>query len=95
MKLVPINDKIVVRRDVSDEKSKGGIILPDNAKEKPRTGKVLAVGDGKLLDNGKSSEMCVKEGDRVLFTAYSGNEVDIDGEKLVILFENDILAVVK
>ena len=94
MKVVPLNDKLVVKRLEAEDKTAGGILLPDTAKEKPRQGKVLSVGDGKLLDNGKRATFQVKEGDRVLFTSYAGNEVNIDGEELLIMSEDDILAVV-
>jgi chaperonin GroES len=95
MKVVPLNDKIVVKRLEAEEKSAGGILLPDTAKEKPKQGKVLSVGDGRLLDNGKRAAFQVKEGDRVLFTSYAGNEVSLDGEEYLIMSEDDILAVVE
>jgi chaperonin GroES len=95
MTVVPLNDKIVVKRLEAEEKTAGGIVLPDTAKEKPRQGKVLSLGDGKHLDNGKRAPFQVKEGDRVLFTSYAGNEVTIDGEELLIMTEDDILAVVE
>ena len=95
MKIVPLNDKIVVERLEADEKTTGGIILPDTAKEKPKQGKVLSLGDGKLLDNGKRAPFQVKEGDRVLFSSYAGNEVNIDGEDLLVMAEDDILAVIE
>jgi len=94
MKVVPLNDKIVVKRLEAEEKTAGGIVLPDSAKEKPKQGKVLSVGDGKLLDSGKRAPFQVKEGDRVLFTSYAGNEVTVDGEEYLIMSEDDILAVV-
>ena len=94
MKVVPLNDKIVVKRLEAEEKTAGGIVLPDTAKEKPRQGKVLSLGEGKLMDNGKRAAFQVKEGDRVLFTSYSGNEVTIDDQELLIMTEDDILAVV-
>ena len=94
MKVVPLNDKIVVKRLEAEDKTAGGIVLPDTAKEKPRQGKVLSVGDGKLLDNGKRAAFQVKEGDRVLFTSYAGNEVTVDGQELLIMSEDDILAIV-
>lgn len=94
MKVVPLNDKIVVKRLEAEEKTAGGILLPDTAKEKPKQGKVLSVGDGKLLENGKRAPFQVKEGDRVLFSAYAGNEVNVDGEEYLIMSEDDILAVV-
>jgi chaperonin GroES len=95
MKVVPLNDKIVVKRVEAEEKTAGGIVLPDTAKEKPRQGKVLSIGEGKLLDNGKRAPFQVKEGDRVLFSSYAGNEVNIDGEDLLVMAEDDILAVIE
>jgi len=95
MKVVPLNDKIVVKRVEAEEKTAGGIVLPDTAKEKPKQGKILSVGDGKLLENGKRAAFQVKEGDRVLFTSYAGNEVTVDGEEYLIMSEDDILAVVE
>ncbi len=95
MKVVPLNDKIVVKRLEAEEKTAGGIVLPDTAKEKPKQGKVLSLGEGKRLDNGKRASFQVKEGDRVLFTAYAGNEVTIDGDEYLIMTEEDILAVVE
>jgi chaperonin GroES len=94
MKVVPLNDKIVVKRLEAEEKTAGGIVLPDTAKEKPKQGRVLSVGDGKLLDNGSRAPFQVKEGDRVLFTSYAGNEVTVDGEEYLIMSEDDILAIV-
>ena len=93
MKVVPLNDKIVVKRVEAEEKTAGGIVLPDTAKEKPKQGKILSVGDGKLLENGKRAAFQVKEGDRVLFTSYAGNEVTVDGEEYLIMSEDDILGV--
>jgi chaperonin GroES len=95
MNLVPLNDKIVVQRLEAEEKTAGGIVLPDTAREKPKQGKVLSVGDGKLLDSGKRAPFQVKEGDRVLFTSYAGNEVTVDGKEYLIMSEDDILAVVE
>jgi chaperonin GroES len=94
MNLVPLNDKIVVQRLEAEEKTAGGIVLPDTAREKPKQGRVLSVGDGKLLDSGKRAPFQVKEGDRVLFTSYAGNEVTIDGKEYLIMTEDDVLAVV-
>jgi len=91
----PLNDKIVVKRVESADKTAGGILLPDTAKEKPREGKVLSVGQGKLLDNGKRASFQVKETDRVLFSSYAGTEVTIDGEEVLIMTEEDILAVLE
>ena len=95
MNVVPLNDKIVVKREEAEERTAGGIVLPDTAKEKPKQGRVLSLGNGKLLDNGKRASFQVKEGDRVLFTSYAGNEVTIDGEEYLIMTEDDILAVVE
>ena len=95
MTVVPLNDKIVVKRLEAEEKTAGGIVLPDSAREKPRQGKVLSLGDGKRLENGQRAYFQVKEGDRVLFTSYAGNEVSVDGEELLIMTEDDILAVVE
>ncbi len=94
MKIVPLNDKILVERMEADDKTAGGIILPDAAKEKPKQGKILALGEGKALDNGKRAAFQVKVGDRVLFSSYSGNEVNHDGKEYLIMTEDDILAVV-
>jgi len=93
MKVVPLNDKIVVKRLEAEDKTAGGILLPDTAKEKPKQGKVLSVGDGKLLESGKRASFQVKEGDRVLFSSYAGNEVNVNGEELLIMSEDDVLAV--
>ena len=93
MKIRPLQDRIVVKRIESDTVTKGGIIIPDAAKEKPVEGRVVAVGNGKVLKDGKQLPLDVKEGDRVLFGKYSGTEVKIDGVEHVILREDDILAV--
>jgi chaperonin GroES len=95
MKLVPLNDKIIIKRIEAEEKSPGGIVLPDTAREKPRQGKVLSLGDGKLLTTGKRSSFHVKEGDRVLFSSWAGSEIKVDGEELLIMTEDDILAVLQ
>jgi chaperonin GroES len=94
MKVVPLNDKIVVKRLEAEDRTAGGIVLPDSAKEKPKQGKILSLGDGKLLDTGKRAAFQVKEGDKVLFTSYAGNEVNVDGEEYLIMSEEDILAVI-
>jgi chaperonin GroES len=94
MKIVPLNEKIVVERLEADEKTVGGIILPDTAREKPKQGKILALGEGKPLEDGGRAKFQVKVGDRVLFTSYSGSEVTIDGKEYLIMTEDDILAVV-
>jgi chaperonin GroES len=93
MKIRPLADRVVVKRVTEEEKTKGGIIIPDTAKEKPLEGKVVAVGNGKVLKDGKVRPLEVKVGDRVLFAKYSGNEVKLDGEEHVLLREEDILAV--
>jgi len=95
MAVVPLNDKILVKRLEAEEKTAGGIVLPDSAKEKPRQGKVERLGEGKRLDNGKRAAFQVKVGDRVLFTSYAGTEVQVDGEERLIMTEDDILAVVE
>jgi chaperonin GroES len=95
MAVVPLNDKIVVKRLEADEKTAGGILLPDTAKEKPRQGKVLSLGEGKRLDNGQRAKFQVKQGDRVLFSSYAGSEVTIDGVEHLIMTEDDILAVIE
>ena len=93
MKVRPLLDRIVVKRTEEEMKTKGGIIIPDTAKEKPLEGLVVAVGNGKVLNNGKIAALEVKAGDRILFGKYSGTEVKLDGEEHVILREDDILAV--
>ncbi len=95
MKIVPLNDKIVVERLEAEDKTAGGIILPDTAKEKPKQGKILSLGEGKLLDNGSRAAFQVKANDRVLFTSYAGTEVNVDGKEYLVLTEDDILAVVE
>lgn len=94
MSLRPLHDRVLLQRIESEEKTKGGIIIPDTAKEKPLEGKVIAVGNGRILDDGKIREMNVKKGDKVLFGKYSGTEVKIDGEEMIIVREDDILAVI-
>ncbi len=95
MKVVPLNDKIVVKRLEAEDKTAGGILLPDAAKEKPRQGKVVSLGEGKRLESGKRTAFQVREGDRVLFSSYAGNEVTVGTEELLIMTEDDILAVVE
>jgi len=94
MKIEPIGANLVVKRLPSEEVTAGGIVLPDAAKTKPRQGRVLSIGDGRLLPNGARSPHQVGEGDRVLFDSYAGTEVLIDGEELLIMSEDEILAVV-
>jgi len=93
MKIRPLSDRLVVKRTQEEEKTKGGIIIPDTAKEKPLEGLVVAVGSGKSFKNGKVVPLDVKEGDKVLFGKYSGTEVKVDGQELVLLREDDVLAV--
>ena len=92
MKLKPLSDRIVVKAHEAEEKTASGIILPDTAKEKPQMGEVLAVGPGKLNENGTLNKMSLKKGDKVLYGKYSGSEVSIEGEDLMIMRESDILA---
>ena len=95
MKIRPLQDRIIVKRVAEEEKTKGGIIIPDTAKEKPIEGTVIAVGNGKVLEDGKVRPLDVKAGDRILFTKYAGTEVKIDGEEHLIMREEDILGVVE
>jgi chaperonin GroES len=95
MKIRPLGDKVLVKRLEAEEKTAGGIVLPDAAKEKPKQGKVISVGTGKLLDNGTRSAMQVKKGDKVLFTSYSGSEVKMAGEEYLIMDESEIMAIVE
>ena len=94
MKIKPLNDRVLLRRIDSKEQLKGGIIIPDTAKEKPQEGEVVAVGEGRLDDNGKRITMQVKKGDRVLFAKYSGSDVKLDDVEHLILSENDILGII-
>jgi chaperonin GroES len=91
----PLQDRVIVKRVAEETKTKGGIIIPDSAKEKPVEGLVMAVGRGKILDDGKLRELDVKKGDRVLFGKYAGTEIKIDGEEALILREDDILGVIE
>ena len=93
MKIRPLQDRILVKRIDEEAKTKGGIIIPDTAKEKPQEGKVVAVGKGKVTEDGKLQPLDVKKGDRVLFNKYSGTEVNVDGEEHLIIREEDILAI--
>ena len=95
MALKPLYDRILATRLASEEKTKGGIIIPESAKEKPLEGKVMAVGDGKLLDDGTLRKLAVKKGDKILFGKYAGTEIKVDGEEVVILREDDVLAIIK
>jgi chaperonin GroES len=95
MKIRPLQDRVIVKRVAEEEKSKGGIIIPDTAKEKPQEGKVVAVGKGKVDDSGKLRALDVKAGDRILFGKYSGTEIKLEGEEHLILREDDILGVIE
>ena len=95
MKIVPLGENIVIQRLSAEEKTAGGIVLPEGAREKPQQGRVLSVGDGRLLADGRRAEPQVSEGDRVVFTSYAGSEVMVDGEELLIMSEDEILAVLK
>jgi chaperonin GroES len=90
----PLGEKVLVKRLEAEERTAGGIVLPDTAKEKPRRGTVLSVGDGKLLDTGKRQSLQVRKGDQILFSSYAGTELKVDGEEVLIMDESDILAVV-
>jgi chaperonin GroES len=94
-KVRPLGDKVLIRRLEAMEKSMGGIVIPDTAKEKPREGRVVAVGTGRRLDDGSRVEFQVKKGDRVLFSSYAGTEVKLEGEEFVIMGEDDVLAVLE
>lgn len=94
MNIRPLHDRLIVKRFDEEEKTKGGIIIPDNAKEKPQQGEVIAVGNGKVLEDGKKVPLEVKKGDRVLFGKYSGTEIKIDGNEYLMMREDDILGVV-
>jgi len=93
MKVRPLHDRLVVRRIEEKETVKGGIIIPDSAKEKPQEGEVLAIGNGKLLENGTKVALDVKVGDRILFGKYTGTDIEIDGKEVLILREDEVLAV--
>ena len=95
MKLRPLNDRVIVKRLEEEEKTVGGIIIPDTAKEKPQQAKVIAVGKGRTLENGQVIPLTVKEGDRVLFGKYAGTEIKIDGDEHLIMREDDILAIIE
>jgi chaperonin GroES len=94
MDLRPLNDRVVVRRVEEEQKTAGGIIIPDSAKEKPIQGEVLAVGNGRVMEDGARRALDVKKGDRVLFGKYSGTEIKVEGEELLIMREDDILAII-
>jgi chaperonin GroES len=95
MKIRPLQDRVIIRRIQEEEKTKGGIIIPDTAKEKPQEGKVVAVGKGKLSDDGRVLPLSVKAGDKILFGKYSGTEIKLNGDEYLIMREDDILGVVE
>jgi chaperonin GroES len=95
MKIRPLHDRVIVKREDEERKSPGGIVIPDTAAEKPIRGKVVAVGKGKILEDGKVRPLDVKVGDRILFGKYGGNEVKVDGEDLLVLREEDVMAVIE
>jgi len=95
MKLRPLHDRVIVKRMEEERLSSGGIVIPDNATEKPIRGEVLAVGNGKVTDSGEQRALDVKAGDKVLFGKYSGTEVKVDGEELLVMREDDIMAVIE
>jgi chaperonin GroES len=93
MTIKPLHDRILVKRIETQEEVRGGIVIPDTAKEKPQEGEVIAVGDGKILDSGQKLNMAVKAGDRILFGKYSGSEVKVDGQEFLIMREDDVLGI--
>ena len=95
MAVKPLDDRVLVKQSEAEEKTAGGIVLPDTAKEKPQRGTVVAVGPGKLLDSGKRGEMGLKKGDEIFYGKYSGTEIKIDGDEYVILRETDVLAIIE
>ena len=95
MKVKPLQDRVIVKRIEEDETTKGGIIIPDTAKEKPIEGEVVAVGGGKLLDTGKKQPLEVKKGDKVLFGKYAGTDIQVEGEEHLIMREDDIIAIIE
>lgn len=95
MKVKPLHDRVIVKRVEEEEKTKGGIIIPDSAKEKPAEGKIVAVGNGKVTEDGKQIPLEVKKGDRILFGKYAGTEINIDGEEHLIMREDDIIAIIE
>ena len=95
MKIRPLADKVLVQRVEAENKTAGGIVLPDTAKEKPQRGKIISVGEGKILEDGSRQQMQVKKGDMVLFTSYAGTEIKIDGKEYLIMSESDIMAVLE
>jgi chaperonin GroES len=95
MKVQPLHDRILVKRIDEEQKTKGGIIIPDTAQEKPQEGKVIAVGKGRVLDDGKVQEVAVKKGDKILFSKYAGTDIKVDGDDHIIIREDDVLAILE
>ena len=95
MNIRPLHDRLIVKREAEERKSAGGIVIPDTATEKPTFGKVIAVGKGKILDSGESRALDVKAGDRILFGKYSGTEIKVDGDELLVMREEDVMAIVE
>ena len=95
MNILPLNDRIIIKRYKEEEKTTGGILIPDSAKEKANKGEVISVGPGKILDNGNMQKVSVKPGDKVIFTKYSGNDIKINNEELLVLREEDIIGIIK
>ena len=95
LKMKPLDDRVVVEQHKAEEMTAGGIVMPEQAKEKPTRGKVLATGPGKMLDSGNRAQMCVKVGDDVFYGKYSGSDVEIDGKKYTVLRESDVLAIIE
>ena len=95
MHIKPLNDRILVKRLEAEEKTKGGIVLPDTAKEKPKEGEVIAVGPGKLLENGKRQPLELKKGNKIIFESYAGTEIKIEGKEYLLLKEDDVLGIIE
>ncbi len=95
VKIRPLGDKVLIKRLEAESVTAGGIVLPDSAKEKPKRGRIQAVGEGKMLDTGERAKLTVKKGDEVLFTSYAGTEIKLDGEEFIIMDESDILAILE
>ncbi len=95
MKIRPLHDRVVIKRVEEEETTESGLYIPDTAKEKPIQGDVVAVGDGKILDNGEKRSMAVKEGDRVIFAKYAGTEVEVGGQEVLVMREDDIMGVIE
>jgi chaperonin GroES len=91
--LVPLGDRLVVQREASEERTAGGILLPDSAKDKPTRGKIISVGNGRILDDGSRAPLQVKAGDKVLFTSYAGEQIEVDGEEYLLMSEGEVLAI--